>query len=517
MMSQKRLSRPLKWAGFTAVLAAVAATMMVVGFPHGMRGGVTTPPRERYQIADVRRADIFPKRSAGGRVESTKKTVIECELERITMGIRGVPLSGGGASTLLSIIPDGSEVKKGDVLAVLDSSEYEELLLQQRITVERVLADYRQAELDLEVARLAALEYREGTMEDVRKEMLGKLALAQSDLDRSEIRVSWTKRMYTKGYVPKSQLTSDQYTHSVNLVNLAKQRTAHELFFRFQAPKVLRQLEGQVKMAETNLTHQKLRKKRMLERLALLEKQLDLCTIRAPHDGFVIYANMPERNIVIEAGMSVRQRQDLMYLPDLNEMEVVAMLHESIVEDVKKGMPADVRLEGMPGRRLEGHVVSVAPLPESSFFSDVRYFPGIIKLDHTFKGIRPGLTAHVDIRLDRRDQVIAVPAEAVVSEGGQDVCYVAHEDGLERREITLGQATQELLEVTNGLDEGEQVILNPPRDAAVLAAELRDAPESLADSAAVHEQEQDSVHEHHSATVAAVTDSHVDPVPEATH
>ena len=46
-------------------------------------------------------------------------------------------MSGGGASTLLSIVPDGSDVEKGDVLAVLDSSDYEELLRQQQITVER--------------------------------------------------------------------------------------------------------------------------------------------------------------------------------------------------------------------------------------------------------------------------------------------------------------------------------------------------------------------------------------------
>ena len=213
-------------------------------------------------------------------------------------------------------------------------------------------------------------------------------------------------------------------------------------------------------MAESNLTYQELRRKRMLDRLALLEKQLALC-IRAPHDGFVIYANQPDRDIVIEPGMSVRQRQDLMYLPDLNQMEVVAMLHESIMEDVKSGMAVDVELEGMPNRRLEGHVAWVAPLPVFSWVSDVRYFPGIIKLDHTIKGIRPGQTAHVEIRLGRRDQVLTVPAEAVVSQNGHDVCYVAHDDGLEQREVTLGQSNQELLEITDGLGEGEQVVLNP--------------------------------------------------------
>jgi len=339
--------------------------------------------------------------------------------------------------------------------------------------------------------------------------MQGKLALAESDLERSGIRLAWTKRMNDKGYAPKSQVTSDLYTQSVNRVSLARQKTAFDLFFRYQAPKNLRQLEGQIKMAEANLDYQTLRRKRMLDRLALLERQLALCTIRAPHDGFVIYANRPERDLIIEPGMSVRQKQDLMYLPDLNQMEVVAMLHESIIEDVKSGMVADVEIEGLPNQRLEGHVVSIAPLPTTSWFSDVRYFPGIIKLDHTTRGIRPGLTARVDIRLERRDHVLTVPAEAVVSFEGRDVCYVAHEDGLERREVQLGQSNQELLEITDGLGEGEQVVLNPALGETDFEDELRTYP---APSTTDPLQEP--------ATVAIVTDPQTNSAeapPSATH
>jgi HlyD family secretion protein len=509
-MSRRRLSRPRKWAGYAAALAAVVAIVTAVSCWRDHLVEAAKPPRERYQVVDVKRTDLFPKRTAGGHVESSKKTVIECELERISVGVRGAgAFSAGGASTLLSIVPDGSEVKKGDVLAVLDSADYEELTLQQRITVERVQADYRQTELTLEVAKLALVEYRDGTVEDARREMLGKLALAESDLERAKIRTDWSERMNAKGYAPKSQVASDRYTQSVNMVSLARQKTAYELFFRYQAPKNLRYLEGQVKMAESNLDYQQLRRKRMLDRLALLEKQLALCTIRAPHDGFVIYANKPERDVIIEPGMAVRQRQDLMYLPDLNQMEVVAMLHESIMEDVKSGMAVDVELEGMPNHRLEGHVVSIAPLPAFSWISDVRYFPGIIKLDHSIKGIRPGMTAHVEIRLGRRDQVLTVPAEAVVSQDGHDVCYVAHDDGLERREVTLGQSNQELLEITDGLGEGEQVVLNPNQGAADFEDELRAYPTPPA----IEPTEE-------SATVAAVTDPQPGsavPIPSATH
>ena len=85
---------------------------------------------------------------ASGRVESSKRTVIECDLENVAVGVRGQRLDAGGASVLLSVIPEGSTVKRGDVLAVLDSSDYEELLRIQKMAVERATADHVQATLD---------------------------------------------------------------------------------------------------------------------------------------------------------------------------------------------------------------------------------------------------------------------------------------------------------------------------------------------------------------------------------
>ena len=145
-------------------------------------------------------------------------------------------------------------------------------------------------------------------------------------------------------------------------------------------------------------------------------------------------------------------------------MEIVTLLHESVVNMVQPGMRARIRVEGLPDRELEGHVVLVARLPEpTGWWTDVCYYAGIVTLDTVPKGLKPGMTGEVEIAAERRNQVLTVPPQAVVVEDGMDVCYVAHEDALERREVTLGQATRDLLEVTSGLDEGEEVVLDPGR------------------------------------------------------
>ena len=142
----------------------------------------------------------------------------------------------GGASTLLSIIPDGSTVKKGDVLAVLDSSDYEELVRTQQMNVDRAQADHRQAELNLEVAKLAVDEYRDGLMHQSLRTMEGQIALAKSDLEQATDRLAWTRRMTAKGYLPRSQVSVEEVQKSRMEQGLRVNATSLRMFKQFGAP-----------------------------------------------------------------------------------------------------------------------------------------------------------------------------------------------------------------------------------------------------------------------------------------
>jgi len=450
----------------TVALGALA--MLVVLALSWMRWHEPKSAAERYVITGVRRSDLFPTQIASGRLESARRTVIDCELENISVGVsRGGPrLVAGGASVLLSVVPEGTTVRKGDVLAVLDSSDYEELLRLQRITVERSKSDKLQAELNLEIANLQLQEFTEGTMHETIEDFEGKIFLSRSDLERANDRLTWSRHMKEKGYAPATQVSSDEYRQSQMALALAQQDSAFALFKKFTAPKTAHVLGGAVKGAKTILHYEELRLKRHLERLALLEKQVENCTIRAPHDGFVIYANNSDRARFIEPGLPVWQKQHLFYLPDLNDMEVVAMLDQAIVDQVSPGMRANVQVEGVPNLQIEGHVASVAPMPTISWRTDVQHFEGIVKIEHSPRGLRPGMTAEIEIAMPRRTNVLAVPSEAVRFEDGHDVCLVVHDEGLERREVKLGQVTRDMAEVTQGLQEGEQVVLNPLSDDA---------------------------------------------------
>ena len=118
--------------------------------------------------------------------------------------------------------------------------------------------------------------------------------------------------------------------------------------------------------ARTTLANEDLRLQRQVDRLAALTKQVENCTIRAPHDGVLYYYKDPNSRrsqTVIEEGMAVRQRQELFYLPDLSEMEVQMALNESVVNRVSVGMKTKVRFEALPDLELDGEVVTVGQFP----------------------------------------------------------------------------------------------------------------------------------------------------------
>ncbi len=273
--------------------------------------------------------------------------------------------------------------------------------------------------------------------------------------------------MNDKGYASFAQIMSDRDIVSRMNFTLKRQLSALNLFKRFTEPKTIKTLQGQVKAAETVLGNETLRLQRQLERLALLKKQVNRCTIRAPQDGVLFYYKGEGQRTTaqIDEGIEVRQKQPLFFLPDMRSLEVVATLNESVVDRVRPGLPAKVSFEAFPKLSLPGHVASVSQIPvrQNERGEDIRFFISKVKLDETSPDLKPGMTTMVEIALARQDHVLAIPHQAIRSEHGKKYCYLAGEDQLERREVKIGHDTTEMVEVLGGLEEGELVAVDPPK------------------------------------------------------
>jgi len=416
------------------------------------------------RTATVQRADLAGEYLVSGRISGAQSTEIRCTLERLSVaGQRGSP--GGGASTILSLVPEGAIVQQGELLCEMDASAYADLVENQDIAVKQARTNHVQASLDLDVARIALQAYREGEKVQVETAYMGQIALAQADLTRQNDRVVWLQRMVEKGYASLAQLRSDRIALERLGISVHKSELALENYRRFTAPKQLKMLQSQVIGAEATLGFQTIRLNREEERLAHYKSMIDRCTIRAPHSGYVVYANRTGRGPQVYEGAPVRERMQLFTLPDQSKLEIEVLLHETIIQRMHPGMTVGIRLEALPDLRLTGVLSSLSPIPLSDRSpesgNDAVYFLGHVQLDSMSPKLRPGMTTQVTISTGIRPGILAVPTMAVTVEDDQEICYVDHQKSVERRAVKVTQASRNMLEVVDVLSEGEVVFLDP--------------------------------------------------------
>jgi HlyD family secretion protein len=457
-----------------------ALALVVLGLGAGAyRASLRRDPLEGLPTVVVHRAPVHARVVEDGEIESAEKTIVECELEAVRFRNAGRELQASDSSMIIELIPQGTEVKKGDVLCRLASSDYEELVRLQQIEYEEDVAQYRAAQLELERLELEMLEYRDGTRPQTEEQLLAAITLGLANVRRQEDRLGWVEQMVRIGYMPASRLASERVNMVQYRLELTQARLAHASFVQYKAPAAIAQIQGQIDRARSELSFQKSRALRDEQDLARYREQVERCTIRAPHDGVVIYARQDDDDVPIDLGTIVRKDQDLFYLPNLEKMEVHARLHETVLDRVRPGMPALAQVGALPGVVLEGEVVSVAPLPmqvRSRYQTDVKNYIGRIRLHSSPRGLMPGMTAQVEILTVSRPDALVIPPAALVVEAGRRLCYIVEGSILRRREVEIGACLPDRLEVIAGLSEGERVVAIPAQVDAGLVAPLPGLP-----------------------------------------
>ena len=114
------------------------------------------------------------------------------------------------------------------------------MVRQQSITSSRSGAAHRQAELDLEVSKIALESYREGERMETDRLFRAQISLAKSDLTRQADRLHWTRRMVEKGYASVLQIATDETTMLRTTLTLSQSDTAFSIYERFTVPKTMK-------------------------------------------------------------------------------------------------------------------------------------------------------------------------------------------------------------------------------------------------------------------------------------
>jgi RND family efflux transporter MFP subunit len=415
----------------------------------------TGPAIEPYTVAAQ---DLLITVTEDGNVESASNVDVKCLVL--------------GGSSILWIVPDGSEVKKGDKVVELEASVIEDQINAQRITYEKARSAMIQAEKDLEVAKISVKEYLEGTFMKSVQDADTQITIAEENLRSATNSHEYTKRMFQRGYVSKLELESQDFAVKRASLELDSAKTAKRVLEEFTKVKTLEDLTSKVATAEAKVESEKAAYQLEEAKLKRLQDQLKNCVIYSPADGMVVFANEQSRGRFggqnqqgqVEEGAAVRERQSLLKIPDLSRMQVRVNVHETKVEDIRPGMRARINIQG---RELQGEVTQVAnqPEPNSWFSGSVKEYATIVKVDGNPKGLKPGMTAEVEILVAHLKNVLTLPVAAVVELRGQFFCWVVGPDGtIERRQLELGLNNEKYVEVKSGISEGDKVVWNPRRE-----------------------------------------------------
>jgi len=165
------------------------------------------------------------------------------------------------------------------------------------------------------------------------------------------------------------------------------------------------------------------------------------------------------RSAAISEGATVHRDQTLLLMPDLSQMQVKVGIHESIIDRIKPGLAARVTL---PDKTLDGEISSVASVtrPAGWWTGNVVKYDTIIKLP-SVQGLKPGMSAEVEVVMTRHEDVLTIPAAAVLQTAQGDFCWVKTAEGVERHSLQLGDTNDNFIVVETGLDEGDEVALDP--------------------------------------------------------
>ncbi|QDV62812.1 Macrolide export protein MacA [Crateriforma conspicua] len=395
----------------------------------------------------VRRGSLAVTVTENGTVESSNNKEIKCMVK--------------GGSTVLWVIETGTIVQPGDVLVRLDQSQIEDNILAQEIVYENALANKITAESDVAVARKSITEYLEGTYVQERSTIEKDIFDAEQALTQAKLNYESSVRMAGKGLIKSLQLSREKFAVESARKDLELKQTQLESLEKYKKEKELQTLQSSLRAAEARLASFEASLKLEQARLDREREQLENCTIVADVPGMVIFPSMAEWKSTpdIEEGAVVREQQTLLIIPDVSKMQVKVGIHESKVDRLSVGMPARVELQDDV---LAGKVSEIAEVtrPAGWWTGNLVKYDTLIRLESQ-PGLKPGMTALVDVVLAQYDDVLTVPVACVLEDGDRHLCWVVTENGVQRRELSLGDTDDEFVIVQAGLAEGDRVILNP--------------------------------------------------------
>jgi len=382
---------------------AILIVLLVGGLVAAKSGGTKIEPSK---IAKVEKGDLAKSVVATGKIEPITKVEIKSKASGIVKKL---------------MVEAGDHVKTGQVLAELDREEIE--------------ANVRASEAQLQSAE-------------------ANMTAAQADLKRAEVDAEGVDvPMLKRAYERAQQMARDGVVSQANLDDAQK---AYELGVNKQNVARAQFTVSKAKVAQATADVQRQR-----ANLQQLKEQLSYTTIVAPIDGIILSRDVEIGDAVSSILVLGSSATLVMTLGDTQEVYVKGKVDESDIGKVYLGQPARIKVESFKDKSFTGKVTKISPMGVEK--DNVTTFEVRVSINNPGGELKAAMTANAEIILEEHKAVLMVPEAAIIydrdKKASVEVPDTKGKDGKSKKTVTVGISNGAKTEITAGLNEGQQVIL----------------------------------------------------------
>lgn len=329
-----------------------------------------------------------------------------------------------------SLVPEGTMVQKGDLVAELDRSDVMTRLQNAQLEVQQAESQLEQAQLDSSL-----------TLSQARDE------LENLEFQLQENRLAVEQSAYESPAV--------QRQNQIELERTERRLAQEEKNYQTR----IRQEEAKIREIEVTLEQQR-------NNLSRIQEVMNGFSILAPENGMVVYTrNWQGRKTTTGSTISAFDPV-VAELPDFSSMESITYVNEVDIQKIKTDQTVGIGLDAVPEKELTGVVTSVANIGEQRPDAHSKVFEVKIEINEPDTTLRPAMTTSNDILIENIEDALFVPLESVHRYDSTDVVF--KQDGIQMvmQQIVMGAKNENDVVILEGLEEDEQVLLSMPPDIA---------------------------------------------------
>lgn len=421
-------------------------------------------------------------------------TLEACAQVAVSCPITSCPVS------IASMLPYGTRVKAGDVVAKLDLTALHTIVADQQSKIfaarlklteaQEALdalkvkneAELSTAELNLEFAQVDLTRYQNEEKQVELNDRRGQIAMAERDLKEAEEKLNYYRTFHKRGFISSEQLKAKEAELDRSRFSLAQSQSRLKIFERYMVPRQERTLIVKVEELKRDLS--KLKK---THAAALVKAQADITTcktaltaeetklqglqqelvcaeVKAPADGILAAPLAEAQKSRPTTGATLQPKQMIFIMPKMEELNIRIRLAEADMRKLRMQQAARINIECDGGMTCTGTLEKIEFQAESSWAKNEtqpRDFVGHIKLqsqeplDWTMLGSK----ARVEFTLDHIPDALQVPASAITEKDGKSFVMVMTGEGPAPRELRTGSTNGKNVEVRQGLEPGEKVLV----------------------------------------------------------